>query len=350
MQFLLFPEYNIRLQYPDLQLVYVRGQTENYFPAEVCDILPGQPFRRALAKEQIMIMSALACQPPKVNGETIVNQVRHQLGLDVIRPELQLLGITIGPDMAVVPGRILSKPGLAYASNTTASIDHRASWNLVGVRFAVAARLDNWAVLVIKDGVSRSEFTDASDPDLLEVVSAFRHVCNASGMCVAADPTYATAQLPSKDSEPSDPMRRAAIQTIKDTLLNIQPRPALILVMLANEDKAIYADIKHLCDVRLDVATICVQSSKIRKRNSHYLANVALKVNMKLGGINHRLDANGGGWLHRAPTMVVGIDVTHPGPGSAVGCRKNRVLFPPFILSDVRLRHVSIHRGRRSKH
>ena len=92
-----------------------------------------------------------------------------------------------------------------------------------------------------------------------------------------------------------------------------------------------------------------MQSYKIRKHNPQYLANVALKVNVKPGGVNHKLDANGGEWLHGAPTTVVGIDVTDHSRGGAIGCRKNRTLFHPCMLSDVRLYHVSIHRGRRSK-
>jgi len=45
---------------------------------------------------------------------------------------------------------------------------------------------------------------------------------------------------------------------------------------------------------------------------------VALKVNMKMGGINHTLDANSGMWLKRAPTMIMGMDVTHPAKGVSV--------------------------------
>ncbi|KAF8551113.1 hypothetical protein OG21DRAFT_1499333 [Imleria badia] len=260
-------KYNIRLQYPDLQLVDVDGKAEKYLPAELCDILPGQLCRRGptIGKQPFVAMSAAASRPPNIHGETTVKQLRHQLGLDVIRPELESFGITIGPDMAVIPGRILSKPGITYASSTAVSISDRASWNLVGVKFAAGARLDNWTVLVIKDGISGAEFASASDGDLYEVMSAFRHMCNTSGMSVTADPTYATAQLPCKAADPSDCMRRAATQTIKDTLLNIKPKPAFILVMLANEDKATYEGIKYLCDVHLDVATVCVQSSKIRR-------------------------------------------------------------------------------------
>ncbi|KAF8121197.1 Piwi-domain-containing protein [Boletus edulis] len=312
-------KYNIQLQHPDLQLINVGGQTENYQPAELFDIVPGQPSRKRLADQQVIVMSSVGCQPPNVQGETTVTQIRHQFGLDVIWPELESFGITISPDMAVIPGRILSKPGITYASSVAPSVNDQAAWNLVGVKFAVGAQLDNWAVLVIKDNV-RVEFAGASDRDLHEVVSAFRHMCNASGMHVTADPTYATAQLPRRDSEAFDPIRQEAIKTIKDTLLSIKPKPTLIFVMLANEDKAIYEGVKHLCDVRLDVATVCAQSGKIRRRNPHYLANVVLKVNTKLGGINHRLDADGGKWLHGELTMVVGIDTSHPSPDSAVGC------------------------------
>ena len=318
-------EYNTRLQYPDLQLVDVGGQKTNYLPAEVCEILPDQPFRGKLTDENTAAMITVACQPPNVNGEAIVNQGLNHLGLKVAGPELQSFGMSIGPHMAVVPGRILPKPGIGYLSGP-ASIDDKASWNLRGVKFAHGARLEKWTVLVIKDGFPRDEFAGSSDPDLLQVVSGFRNMCKVSGIQVNTDPTYTTAQLPRKN--PSDPMRRAAIETIKNTLLNVKPKPNLLFVMLASGDKAIYEGLKHLCDVFLAVATVCVQSSKIRKSNPQYFANVALKVNMKMGGVNHKLDSNSGRWLNSAPTMIVGMDVTHPSPGSAVGTRKN-ILFSP---------------------
>ena len=37
------------------------------------------------------------------------------------------------------------------------------------------------------------------------------------------------------------------------------------------------------------------------------------------GPRSHSLDPNSMNWLRQKPTMLVGIDVTHPGPGSVKG-------------------------------
>ena len=57
---------------------------------------------------------------------------------------------------------------------------------------------------------------------------------------------------------------------------------------------------------------------KIRKEKGQmqYFANVALKFNIKLGGVNHELGQQNMAWLDREPTMLVGMDVTHPGVGT----------------------------------
>jgi eukaryotic translation initiation factor 2C len=43
------------------------------------------------------------------------------------------------------------------------------------------------------------------------------------------------------------------------------------------------------------------------------------QVNTKLGGNNHLLDPDGMKWLREKKTMMVGCDVTHPSPSSAIG-------------------------------
>ena len=60
-------------------------------------------------------------------------------------------------------------------------------------------------------------------------------------------------------------------------------------------------------------------SSLVTSGQMQYFANVALKMNMKLGGVNHSLDEGSLAILKRTPTMLVGMDVTHPGPGTVKG-------------------------------
>ena len=58
---------------------------------------------------------------------------------------------------------------------------------------------------------------------------------------------------------------------------------------------------------------------KLRKLDPNYSANVALKVNLKLGGRNQYISPNDLGFLSNGKTMLVGIDVTHPAPGTVKG-------------------------------
>ncbi|KAI0705527.1 argonaute-like protein [Earliella scabrosa] len=313
-------KYKIRLQYPDLPLIDVGGQKQNLLPAEVCVILERQPYRGKVPDELTRNMLEVACQYPDVNGAAIVNRGLMELGLSQTPPPANAFGITVGTKMAVVPGRILPPPVVRYAGGNQSAVDDRASWNLRNVRFAQGARLDRWAVLLIQDGNPRDEFAGVTDPELERTWRGFADMCRKSGMQVETGPNAApqicVAQLPRKSME--DPVRKGAVQQIRNALLELKPKPRIVLVVLSNGDRHVYAGLKHLCDVYLDVATVCVHAAKIRKEKGQmqYFANVALKFNIKLGGVNHELGQQNMAWLDREPTMLVGMDVTHPGVGT----------------------------------
>ncbi|KAG5725156.1 Protein argonaute-2 [Termitomyces sp. T112] len=312
-------KYKITLKQPDLPLVDVGGTKANYLPAELCEILPNQPFRGKLTDEHTASMITYAAKPPNINATSIVNRGLNELGFRQGAGPLGAFGISIGTEMAVVPGRILPPPGIQYGAGTP-QVDDRASWNLRNVRFAKGASLSNWAVLLIKDGNNRDEFSSTSDPELMKTMKGFADMCKNSGMNVNnVPPVVVQCDLPRKDR--SDLTRAQAIGAIRESLRSMKSKPNLVLVLLSNGDKHIYSGIKHLCDSYLDLATVCVHSAKIRKEKGQlqYFANVALKVNMKLGGVNHALDQANMIWLKQMPTMLMGIDVTHPGPGSTKG-------------------------------
>ncbi|KAI0926490.1 hypothetical protein AcV7_005414 [Taiwanofungus camphoratus] len=312
-------KYNIRLQYPDLPLIDVGGKRTNYLPAELCMIIEKQPFRGKLTDEHTAEMIKIACQPPNVNARAITERGLNELGFREGSDPLGAFGVSIGTEMAVVPGRILPSPAVRYGQGAP-RVDERASWNLRGVKFAVGGKLEKWAVLLIKDGNPRDEFSGTADPELRNVVRGFTDMCRTSGMQVSRDePMYAEVSLPRKN--PQDPIRKQAIAAIRTALMSIKSKPTMVLVILSNGDRHVYSGLKHLCDVYLDVATVCVHAAKIRKEKGQpqYFANVALKVNMKMRGVNHALDQRNMTLLKQAKTMLVGMDVTHPGVGTVTG-------------------------------
>jgi eukaryotic translation initiation factor 2C len=316
------PEYKITLQYPDLPLVDVGGNKVILLPPEVCTILPGQPFRGKLLEEQISEMIKVSAKPPNVNANAITVSGLRELGFmrgPNVSPVLDAFGISISSDMAVVPARILTPPRIRYGKGEQ-GVDDKASWNLRNVVFAEGAKLDRWTVLVIKDGNRHDEFNGAQDLELRTIIEGFTSMCRTCGISVIpTPPLIAVAELPRKD--PQDPTRSQAINAIRSALMATKQKPAFLLVILSNGDKHIYSGLKHLCDVYLDVPNVCVQAARIRKDRGQlqYYANVALKVNMKLGGVNHIVDEVSISKLRQHPTMLVGMDVTHPGPSTVKG-------------------------------
>ncbi|KAE9400886.1 argonaute-like protein [Gymnopus androsaceus JB14] len=313
-------KYKITLKYPDIPLVDVGGQKANLLPPEVCEILPNQPYKLKLNVEQTEKMLSVAAKPPNFNAQAIHGAGLDQLGFRSTANPLRAFGISIGTDMTVVPGRILPPPTLQYGGGGSGPvINEKASWNLRDVRFARGARFDKWIVLVLQDG-GRGDFGGSSDPNLKSTVEGLVRMCNKSGMNVSfgpQDPIYVTVQLPPKKA--SDSVRAEAVGKLHTTLRGLPGKPSFALVMLSNNDKHIYSGLKHVCDVGLGIATVCVQSSMVSKQNPQYYGNVALKINMKMGGVNHSLDARSMQSLNQHKTMLVGIDVTHPGPSSIKG-------------------------------
>ncbi|KAJ2928490.1 hypothetical protein H1R20_g8598, partial [Candolleomyces eurysporus] len=94
--------------------------------------------------------------------------------------------------------------------------------------------------------------------------------------------------------------------------------PSLFVVVLPDQGDEIYTAVKHFGDIIQGVATQCLKSFKCSRANAQYWANVLLKVNVKLGGINAIPDPSLSSSLSdpAKPTIVMGADVQHPAPGA----------------------------------
>ena len=102
-------------------------------------------------------------------------------------------------------------------------------------------------------------------------------------------------------------------------ILGLTRKPQVVLIILSRRSIPLYNRIKYLGDVVYGIHTVCVLCHKFFevKGKDQYSANVGLKFNLKLGGMNQTLDDAKLGIVGQNKTMIVGLDVTHPSPGSS---------------------------------
>ncbi|KAG2129584.1 Piwi domain-containing protein [Suillus clintonianus] len=308
----------------DVPVVDISGPNSKfsiYVPAELCEIEPGQPFRGRLNEKETSNMIRFACNPPRVNADAIVERGLPTLGFtpQTLSSPMSNFGMAVDNDMAVVPARELPPPRLSYKAGKPPNVSN-GSWNILDVSFHVGGAIKTWWVLVIKDG--QSVFNGPKDPNLEGIWRGFGEKCRKSGMSLGSTPILLNQDLvpPARD-----PSRQQALDLIRQNIkrhIAEKGKPTFILVILSRRDNYIYPGIKRICDVELGVHTLHMLTDKVlkdRNKQDQYFSNVALKLNTKLGGINHMLDPESMKWWTKSKTMVVGMDVTHPGPGSVEG-------------------------------
>ena len=112
----------------------------------------------------------------------------------------------------------------------------------------------------------------------------------------------------------------SAFQTILQTG-NPKEHPQLIVCIVNAKVSQLYNRVKRNCDCRFGVVSQVMQAAHVKKCSPQYIGNVLMKVNAKLGGFSFRALPNGpkpgSSFTHfKRPTVVMGADVSHPGPGS----------------------------------
>ncbi|MCH95834.1 protein argonaute 4, partial [Trifolium medium] len=90
------------------------------------------------------------------------------------------------------------------------------------------------------------------------------------------------------------------------------------LLCLLRENNNIYGPWKKACLADHGIFAQCIAPRKKKTVNKQYLANVLLKINVKLGGMNSLLAKELSEVMpivSQAPTLILGMDVSHGSPG-----------------------------------
>lgn len=209
--------------------------------------------------------------------------------------------MSVSTDMMVVAARVLPAPSINYGSGPMQPRD--ASWNLVKKRFQKPAPLANWSYLIIEENYGIDERA------VQNIMRQFENTCKDYGMQVKPptlqfqDGTYPMKVRLPRERSPQD-LENALKPAFKKLLEN---KIRIIYVFLPGQDKGVYAAVKYCGDLKAGISTVCSQWSKVSKERGQdqYLANVALKFNIKMGGTNHTLAPAQLSELKGGKTMIV---------------------------------------------
>ena len=231
--------------------------------------------------------------------------------------------------MMKVEGRRLEEPQITYQQP---KLIVGGLWNLRGVVFQAPVEIKRW-ILVCNDNLSTKQFNEV---DLLE-----RSI-------IKEWPKYGLRvpnKLPILERNITRPdllngLVKGAVEHARGLYENQDPQ--LLMFVLPRQNTHTYNLLKTICDTQYGIASQIFDQQKLYNKNettiSQYLGNIALKVNVKLGGLNCHVKEEffckirkGEPKNPRDPrsqliykdtkvqprTMIVGGDITH-GPATAV--------------------------------
>uniref|UniRef100_A0A3Q7II82 Piwi domain-containing protein n=1 Tax=Solanum lycopersicum TaxID=4081 RepID=A0A3Q7II82_SOLLC len=72
----------------------------------------------------------------------------------------------------------------------------------------------------------------------------------------------------------------------QDKLQPLSKKLDLLVVILLDNNGSLYGDLKRICETELGVVSQCCLTKHVFKMSKQYLANLALKINVKVGGRN----------------------------------------------------------------
>ncbi|CAN6252682.1 unnamed protein product [Urochloa humidicola] len=300
--------YGFTIQHTYLPCLQVGNQQRpNYLPMEVCKIVEGQRYSKRLNQNQIRALLEETCQHPRDRERDIIRMVKHNAYDD--DDYAQEFGIKISDRLASVEARILPAPRLKYneTGREKDCLPRVGQWNMMNKKMVNGGKVRSWICVNFARNVQDS------------VVRGFCRelalMCQASGMDFARDPVLAPLYVR------PDQVERALKARYHDAMNILGPQRReldLLIGILPDNNGSLYGDLKRVCEIDLGIVSQCCCTKQVFKMNKQILANLALKINVKVGGRNTVLvDAVSRRipLVTDRPTIIFGADVTHPHPG-----------------------------------
>ena len=300
--------HQVRLQYPDLPCLWLGNRNKTiYIPMELCAMLDqALPRSKTLAEEPTRNMIKQTAVKPLERQRRILEELRKNNNIYKNDKFAKEFGVSVAGEMGKVNGRVLPPPSIEYNNKKVVDIEpnNPGKWFAKSGRdfyYKCGEKLSSWAVL---------DLARMSNQEQQNLVTGLASVAASHGLHINSKPKVkqSTEQRVLKD-----------FQSIFEEM---KRGPQIILVVLPFKGGRVYDQIKRMGDLQMKIPTQCCVKRNLFKdgrTNTTVLANICLKLNSKLGGINHTLaPASRPPFLENQVVMVLGADVSHPAPSHKV--------------------------------
>jgi eukaryotic translation initiation factor 2C len=303
-----------------------------WFLSEHLYILPNQPYKRKLDPDLSAAMITVACRAPEVNRNAIMKEGLPAIGIRETGPlptALGSSGISIDKRMLEVPARVINQPTVVYASGNLQA--NQGKWSTRSVKYIDQATFGNQKFIRFmrpEGNLLNRHWLDVYKKGFVNIMTA-----NGIGNIELRKIDREWYEVPNaywSDVQALGNELRQQFQAPKNIGLFV-----LILPDNSSAWQPCYAAFKVAADQIAGVPSLVICEKKMlgsikdfeEKVNitpgnlGGYFGNMSMKLNVRLGHGNHTVD---GGFDilktgNTLDTMVLGVDVTHPGTGCADG-------------------------------
>lgn len=217
----------------------------------------------------------------------------------------------VAREMTQLKGRILQPPKLklghgGHVRNLTPS-RHDRQWNLLDSHVFEGTHVERWAIISFggstdqKSGVPR-------------FINQLCQRCEQLGIFLNKNTVISPLFEPMHLLANAKMLETKIKKIHKAAFNNLQ----LLICVMERKHKG-YADLKRITETGIGVLSQCCLYSNLGKPSSQFLANIALKINAKVGGCTVALYNSLPCQMprlfkHDDPVIFMGADVTHPHP------------------------------------
>ncbi|KAF1972556.1 Piwi-domain-containing protein [Bimuria novae-zelandiae CBS 107.79] len=270
-----------------------------WYPQEFLRIVPFQAYTKQVPEHLTAAMVNEACRNPAESRVLIETEGLRSLGFVQgsnasafnLRNNVPL---KLSSTMLTVPYQNLGFPEVLYNKPAMRA----SSWKLrPDIRFF------NTNARAFKYMFFRMSDVDGSSPGFYDKLLKGQFA--RCGLQVA----QAQNANPSYDAKVTSVDLKANLKKAKDRGVN------LVILILRQSDRTLYRELKNLAERTFGLQSVCIVERLDKRDNffGQYMQNISMKVNLKLGGVNHTALRPNERLSH---TMILGADLSHPSTGS----------------------------------